>query len=483
MGREYDNAENENNTVQNIINSFFPEPYIDNGTLEATVNASSVLFATYLRESYNCSSLDSRGGATIPLCSALENSNASAALEGAGFNITNLEEVAYQGMYAAAEEAASSFYPSERYMIIAPFAVATAMAFLTCLTLIFVYIPSVTSTTLQLRSGVIPTLRNPRFDLYRFGADLVTILLGSMFWGSLASSILVGGVVGCIVFFFVWQATEVFAFRFIAFIVGISVTLIVRVIILVCFRGKNFDAFYRSKPARANIGNLFLEAATFGLSVGFIFMRVIKLLLAAGMYIGRIDRSFLAPGIGNLWGYFELDAYPSIFQRDILAHEAHRHPWIELSGAMLMMKLRHGESFARPAGSSWRLIFVYALLPWLSKYRILTRSKQHLEDDEDLNSTALQFMSLRKVIRASMTLHGPAADSGSDTEEGDQTKQRRNEIAVHVDDDSLGSVCKLTLEEENKELRQEILSLKRKLRALDMKAARSSILVPRQDPS
>ena len=82
-----------------------------------------------------------------------------------------------------------------------------------------------------------------------------------------------------------------------------------------------------------------------------------------------------------------------------------------------------------------------------------------------------------------MTLHGPAADSGSDTEEGDQTKQRRNEIAVHVDDDSLGSVCKLTLEEENKELRQEILSLKRKLRALDMKAARSSILVPRQVPS
>ena len=90
-------------------------------------------------------------------------------------------------------------------------------------------------------------------------------------------------------------------------------------------------------------------------------MRVIKLLLAAGMCIGRIDRTFLAPGIGNLWGYFELDAYPSIFQRDILAHEAHRHPWIELSGTMLMMKLRHGDSFARPAGSSWRLIFVYAL--------------------------------------------------------------------------------------------------------------------------
>ena len=35
-----------------------------------------------------------------------------------------------------------------------------------------------------------------------------------------------------------------------------------------------------------------------------------------------------------------------------------------------------------------------------------------------------------------------------------------------VEDDGVGSDCKLTLEEENKELRQEILSLKRTLRAL-----------------
>lgn len=135
-----------------------------------------------------------------------------------------------------------------------------------------------------------------------------------MFWGSLASSILVGGFVGCVVFFFVWQVTEVFALRFIAFLVGITLISIIRVVILVRFRGTYYKAFYRMKPARANIGNLFLEAATFGLSVGFIIMRVLKLILAASMFIGRIDRPFLAPGVGNLWGYFELDAYPTIYQ-------------------------------------------------------------------------------------------------------------------------------------------------------------------------
>ena len=90
----------------------------------------------------------------------------------------SLEMVAYESMYAAAQQAADNFYPSERYMVVVPFTVATIVAFLSALALTTVYIPSVTSTTLQLRSGVIPTFRNPKFDLYRFGADLVTILLG-----------------------------------------------------------------------------------------------------------------------------------------------------------------------------------------------------------------------------------------------------------------------------------------------------------------
>ena len=61
--------------------------------------------------------------------------------------------------------------------------------------------------------------------------------------------------------------------------------------------------------------------------------------------------------------------------RDVLIHEAHRHPYLELLGTMYLYKLRYAESFGSTAGSCWRLLFVYGLMPWLHKYRIQTRSK------------------------------------------------------------------------------------------------------------
>ena len=34
------------------------------------------------------------------------------------------------------------------------------------------------------------------------------------------------------------------------------------------------------------------------------------------------------------------------------------------------MKLKHGSKFANQQGSTWRIIFVLALMPWLRRYRI-----------------------------------------------------------------------------------------------------------------
>ena len=61
--------------------------------------------------------------------------------------------------------------------------------------------------------------------------------------------------------------------------------------------------------------------------------------------------------------------------RDVLIHEAHRHPYLELLGTMYLYKLRYAESFGKTAGSCWRLLFVYGLMPWLYQYRIQTRSR------------------------------------------------------------------------------------------------------------
>ena len=47
-----------------------------------------------------------------------------------------------------------------------------------------------------------------------------------------------------------------------------------------------------------------------------------------------------------------------------------------------MMKLRHGDNFGRVSGSIWRLLFVFALMPWLRKYRIIeANNKEPLSND------------------------------------------------------------------------------------------------------
>jgi hypothetical protein len=64
-------------------------------------------------------------------------------------------------------------------------------------------------------------------------------------------------------------------------------------------------------------------------------------------------------------------------------------------GVMYLMKLRYGEHFGNRAGSTWRLIFVYALMPWLNKYRILREGKA---EDAVTEDTA-RFFCLRDIYQ------------------------------------------------------------------------------------
>lgn len=49
---------------------------------------------------------------------------------------------------------------------------------------------------------------------------------------------------------------------------------------------------------------------------------------------------------------------------------------------MYLLKLRHGRAFGTLAGSSWRLLFIYVLMPWLSKYRAVRRHPPEVEMEE-----------------------------------------------------------------------------------------------------
>lgn len=100
-----------------------------------------------------------------------------------------------------------------------------------------------------------------------------------------------------------------------------------------------------------------------------ITIRAVKILIITFLFLGRFDTPFLADGVGKI-GTVEFDTFPTVFRQDLLATDAHRHPYIERLGLMYMKKLRHGNKFATQAGSNWRLLFVMALMPWLQKYRI-----------------------------------------------------------------------------------------------------------------
>lgn len=77
---------------------------------------------------------------------------------------------------------------------------------------------------------------------------------------------------------------------------------------------------------------------------------------------------FLAPGVGAI-GPIQLDALPLHFKRDLLSHEAHRHPYLELFGLICLLKLRCGSEFGTRTHASLRFLATLTLMPWLKKYR------------------------------------------------------------------------------------------------------------------
>ena len=109
---------------------------------------------------------------------------------------------------------------------------------------------------------------------------------------------------------------------------------------------------------------------------------MVKLLFLAALYIGRIDTPFVADKVGD-FKWFHLEAYHLWFLTDVLAVEAHRHPFIETLGSMYLMKLKYKGSFMNRAGSKWRELLVIALMPWLHKYRKLHRQLEVSKEESD----------------------------------------------------------------------------------------------------
>lgn len=324
---------------------------VDDEGVQALSNQITSLIGSYMVSqsayaNYNCDSFAAGAGEVIeahcgdisnwssPLCmrnttdflcalvssQSLSVQQQSSLLQASGFNKTFLEDAVRSSLHKAIDGTVRSLYPTDKYMVVVPMAIATCLSFLVAMYLAVTYIPSVTTTILKLRCGCIPTLRDKAFFKYRVAADLVSMLTGSIFWGAFVSSVVVGSLVGLIVFFFLWQGSAYFAQRFVAILIGMVIIITIRILILLFCRCTMYRSFYRERPGAANLSMLALEWANFIVSAGFVLVRMAKLLLVAGASIGRIDTPFLAPGVGSI-GPIELDGYPIIHMRDILSHE------------------------------------------------------------------------------------------------------------------------------------------------------------------
>ena len=168
--------------------------------------------------------------------------------------------------------------------------------------------------------------------------------------------------------------------RILGFIVGFVSVLTIRVVILLFLRKIFYSGLYRKNAAVTNIWFLILEVWNVGLAIGFVTARAAKILLIAILYLARVDTPLFAPGVGHI-GPVELDSSSTAFRKDLLMHEAHRHPLIERFGLLCLLKLHHGSGFATRAGSAWRLLFVLALMPWLRKYRSNNGVLTDVEED------------------------------------------------------------------------------------------------------
>jgi hypothetical protein len=96
--------------------------------------------------------------------------------------------------------------------------------------------------------------------------------------------------------------------------------LAIHIILVRSCRRVTSKAFYRMRPASANFTVLVRECGLLALTVGIVWVRILKLGLTMILYIGRVDTPFLHSQGGRVGG-LRIDREPYMFQIDILQHE------------------------------------------------------------------------------------------------------------------------------------------------------------------
>ena len=213
--------------------------------------------------------------------------------------------------------------------------------------------------------------------------------IGNAIYAMLGSSFLIFFIVGLLIFLCIWPYTQHIMLLIIAWGLGLGITILVRMIVSRCFRKRFYAAFYRTHPKMANMTTLLFECWYIGIGGGVLVTRFAQILLAGCFYVGRTDVPFLSKDV-SVFGY-SFDYLPTNFVRDLLVHEAHRHPYLDRILTMYMMKLKY-KNFCSQAGACWRQLFVVMLMPWIVKLRVFTDARL-ADAAESYNARRLQYES------------------------------------------------------------------------------------------
>jgi len=141
-------------------------------------------------------------------------------LQAAGLNVSAIEDAANTVLESTIERGLDNVKPKQRYVIRAPLIIFTIVSTFISGLLALVVIPSEISTTLKLRSGVIPTFRSRNFSQYRESPDSVSLISGSLFWGCLFSSLTLGSMCALLVFIVLWPASRYLVLSLVATVIG-----------------------------------------------------------------------------------------------------------------------------------------------------------------------------------------------------------------------------------------------------------------------
>ena len=202
-------------------------------------------------------------------------------------------------------------------------------------------------------------------------------------------------IIGLVLFLFIWPFSKDFMLLLLAWGLGLTITIVLKMVAVMYCRRQQYAGFYRTKPKGADLTVLALECWFIGLGGGVLVGRFTQFLLAACFFVGRTDVPFLSQDVALL-GY-AFDYVPRNFVKDLLVHEAHRHPYFERLLAMYMMKLKN-DKFCSEAGACWRQLFVVSLMPWFMKYRVF--SDRRLPDSlvAPYNARRLEFQSMLMLV-------------------------------------------------------------------------------------